>query len=45
MIARGNFDTPLVFAALIALAVLAAMMYGLGRLIELLTRYLELEVR
>ena len=45
MIARGNFDTPLVFAALIALAVLAALMYGLGKLIELLTRYLELEVR
>jgi NitT/TauT family transport system permease protein len=45
MIARGNFDTPLVFATLIALAVLAALMYGLGRLIELFTRYIDLEVR
>jgi NitT/TauT family transport system permease protein len=43
MIARGNFDTPLVFATLFALALLAALMYGIGRLIERAISYLEVE--
>lgn len=33
-IARGNFDAPLVFATLFALALLATALYGLARLIE-----------
>jgi len=33
-IARGNFDAPLVFATLIALALMATTLYGLARLIE-----------
>ncbi len=33
-IARGNFDAPLVFATLIALALMAITLYGLARLIE-----------
>ena len=43
LIARGNFDTPLVFATLFALAMLAALMYGIGRLIERTTSYLEVK--
>lgn len=33
-IARGNFNTPLVFATLLALAILASSYYGLARLVE-----------
>lgn len=33
-IARGQFDTPLVFAVLVALALLAAALYGIARLAE-----------
>lgn len=33
-IARANFDTPLVFATLIALMLLASTMYGIARLVE-----------
>lgn len=41
-IARGNFDTPLVFATLFTLMLLAAALYGIARLIERsLTRWLE----
>jgi NitT/TauT family transport system permease protein len=43
LIARGNFDTPLVFATLVALALLAGLMYGIGRLIERSNSYLEVE--
>jgi NitT/TauT family transport system permease protein len=42
MIARGNFDTPLVFATLLALGLLAAIMYGIGRLIERCISYIEI---
>jgi NitT/TauT family transport system permease protein len=41
MIARGNLDTPLVFAALLVLALLAAALYGTGRLLELLSAPVE----
>ncbi len=41
IIARGNFDAPLVFATLIALAILATALYGAARLIEWLLVYLE----
>jgi putative riboflavin transport system permease protein len=34
IIARGNFDAPLVFATLLALALLASALYGLARLVE-----------
>ncbi len=34
IIARGNFDAPLVFATLLALALMATVMYGLARLVE-----------
>ncbi|MEO7001877.1 MAG: ABC transporter permease [Ktedonobacterales bacterium] len=34
-IARGNFDVALVFATLLALALLAGLLYGLARLLEL----------
>lgn len=40
-IARGNFDTPLVFATLLTLVLLAAAMYGIARLIERWLSYLE----
>lgn len=40
-IARGNFDTPLVFATLFTLALLAAAMYGIARLAERRLSYLE----
>ncbi|HEX9038434.1 MAG TPA: ABC transporter permease subunit [Ktedonobacterales bacterium] len=33
-IARGNFDAPLVFATLLALAILAVTLYGVARLVE-----------
>jgi NitT/TauT family transport system permease protein len=33
-IARGNFDTPLVFATLVMLMLLASALYGVARLIE-----------
>lgn len=33
-IARGNFDAPLVFATLLALALMATALYGFARLIE-----------
>lgn len=33
-IARGNFDVPLAFATLIALAIMATALYGVARLIE-----------
>jgi NitT/TauT family transport system permease protein len=36
-IARGNFDTPLAFATLFALAIMAIAFYGLARLLERLT--------
>lgn len=36
-IARGNFETPLAFATLLALALLAIGLYGLARLVERLT--------
>jgi NitT/TauT family transport system permease protein len=41
IIARGNFDAPLVFATLIALAILATALYGAARFIEWLLVYLE----
>jgi NitT/TauT family transport system permease protein len=34
IIARGNFDVPLAFATLLALALMAITLYGLARLIE-----------
>lgn len=40
-IARGNFDTPLVFATLLTLTLLAAAMYGIARLVERRLSYLE----
>lgn len=40
-IARGNFDTPLVFATLLMLVLLAAAMYGIARLAERWLSYLE----
>jgi NitT/TauT family transport system permease protein len=40
-IARGNFDTPLVFATLVMLALLTAVLYGLARLAEHRLSYLE----
>lgn len=40
-VARGNFDTPLVFATLLMLMLLAAVMYGVGRLAERRLSYLE----
>jgi len=40
-IARGNFNTPLVFATLLTLALLASIFYGIGRLIERRLSYLE----
>ena len=40
-VARGNFDTPLVFATLLMLMLLAAAMYGIGRLAEWRFSYLE----
>lgn len=40
-IARGNFDAPLVFATLIALALMATALYGAARLIESLVIHLE----
>lgn len=40
-IARGNFDTPLVFATLLTLVLLAAAMYGIARLLERWLSYLE----
>lgn len=41
IIARGNFDTPLVFATLLMLVVLAAAMYGIARLVERWLSYVE----
>ncbi|HEX8981351.1 MAG TPA: ABC transporter permease [Ktedonobacterales bacterium] len=40
-IARGNFDAPLVFATLFALALLATALYGVARFIEWFLDYLE----
>lgn len=40
-IARGNFNTPLVFATLLMLAIMASLFYGAGRLIERRLSYLE----
>lgn len=40
-IARGNFDMPLEFATLIALALMATILYGAARVIEWLLVYLE----
>lgn len=40
-IARGNFDVPLVFATLFALALMATALYGVARLIEWYLVYLE----
>lgn len=40
-IARGNFDTPLVFATLLMLVMLAAAMYGIARLVERWLSYVE----
>lgn len=40
-VARGNFDTPLVFATLLMLALLASAMYGIARLAERRLSYLE----
>jgi NitT/TauT family transport system permease protein len=40
-IARGNFNIPLVFATLLTLSIMAAVFYGLGRLIERRLSYLE----
>ncbi len=40
-IARGNNDTPLVFATLLMLALLAMGLYGLARLVERRFSYLE----
>ncbi len=42
-IARGNFDVPLVFATLFALALMATALYGVARLIEWFLVYLEAE--
>ncbi len=39
--ARGNLDTPLVFATLFTLALLAAALYGVARLIERRFSYVE----
>jgi NitT/TauT family transport system permease protein len=41
LIARGNFDTPLVFATLLMLMLLASALYGVARLIERRLSYLE----
>ncbi len=41
IIAHGNFDAPLVFATLIALAILATALYGAARFIEWYLVYLE----
>lgn len=41
LIARGNFDTPLVFATLFMLMLLASALYGVARLIERRLSYLE----
>jgi NitT/TauT family transport system permease protein len=40
-IARGNFDTPLVFATIFTLMLLAAALYSVARLIERKLSYLE----
>lgn len=40
-IARGNFDAPLEFATLIALALMATALYGAARLIEWFLVYME----
>ena len=40
-IARGNFDMPLEFATLVALALMATILYGVARFIEWLLVYLE----
>jgi NitT/TauT family transport system permease protein len=40
-IARGNFNTPLVFATLLTLAIMASLFYGIGRLVERRLSYLE----
>ncbi|HET9111103.1 MAG TPA: ABC transporter permease [Ktedonobacterales bacterium] len=40
-IARGNFDMPLEFATLLALALMATILYGVARFIEWLLVYLE----
>lgn len=40
-IARGNLDTPLVFATLFTLALLAAILYGIARVIERLISFAE----
>ncbi len=40
-IARGNFDVPLAFATLIALALMATALYGVARFVEWLLVYLE----
>ncbi|MGA7671325.1 MAG: ABC transporter permease [Nitrolancea sp.] len=40
-IARGNFNTPLVFATLLTLAIMASVFYGIGRIIERRLSYLE----
>jgi NitT/TauT family transport system permease protein len=42
-IARGNNDTPLVFATLLMLALLAMALYGVARLAERTLSYLEAE--
>lgn len=42
-IARANFDTPLVFATLLMLALLAAALYGLARVMEHRLSYIEEE--
>ncbi|MGZ6388805.1 MAG: ABC transporter permease [Ktedonobacterales bacterium] len=41
LIARGNYDIPLVFATLLTLALLAAALYGVARLIERQFSYVE----
>lgn len=40
-IARGNFDMPLEFATLLALALMATILYGVARFIEWFLVYLE----
>lgn len=40
-VARGNFDPALMYATLLTLMVLAAVMYGIGRLAERRLSYLE----
>jgi NitT/TauT family transport system permease protein len=40
-VARANFDTPLVFATLFTLMLLAAALYGVARLAERWLSYLE----